>query len=255
MDLKEFITGYKGKDIPPELKEFNWGAFLLTFIWGIKYKAWITLLAIPLFFIQMPLGFNWVLLFALQIYCGIKGNEWAYQVEYWKKPADFRKTQTKWAVTAILLNIIVPLMIISSILRFINKSPDNMLELAQNAQCTTTYHVLSKRLPTISINNMTSENEIAKKYASLYSNSKVEINTALVKFKNGIDYTIIFNRFDENQCDIHKRNCLIRASYTLPMGASTFSECIYYFDKDKKIVPDENTQKALDKGLNIFKYL
>ena len=31
--LKEFLTGYKGKDMPKELKDFNWGAFLLTFIY------------------------------------------------------------------------------------------------------------------------------------------------------------------------------------------------------------------------------
>ena len=47
MSWKEFFTGYKGKDLPPELKDFNWGALLLTFIWGIKHRAWITLLAIP----------------------------------------------------------------------------------------------------------------------------------------------------------------------------------------------------------------
>ena len=59
MNWKEFLTGYKGKNIPKELNEFNWGAFLLTFIWGIKHKAWITLLAIPLIYFQ---SFDYILL-------------------------------------------------------------------------------------------------------------------------------------------------------------------------------------------------
>ena len=69
-------------DLPEELKDFNWAAFFLTFIWGFKYKAWITFLAIPLMIIQLPIGLNWILLIALQLYCGIKGNEWAYKQEY-----------------------------------------------------------------------------------------------------------------------------------------------------------------------------
>ena len=81
-------------DIPSELKDFNWAAFLLTFIWGFKYNAWITFLAIPLIIFQMPLGFNWFLLAILQLYCGFKGNEWAYKKNYWMKSKDFRISDT-----------------------------------------------------------------------------------------------------------------------------------------------------------------
>ena len=98
------------KNMPEELQDFNWAAFLLTFIWGLKFKAWITLLAIPLLLIQLPFGLNWLLLIILQLYCGANGNKWAYRQEYWKKPKDFRITQMKWAAVALGFYIIVPVL-------------------------------------------------------------------------------------------------------------------------------------------------
>ena len=109
-------------DIPSELKDFNWAAFLLTFIWGFKYNAWITFLAIPLIIFQMPLGFNWFLLAILQLYCGFKGNEWAYKKNYWMKSKDFRISQMKWAVFALAIYILIPLIIINVSGKFFKKS-------------------------------------------------------------------------------------------------------------------------------------
>ena len=255
MDLKEFITGYKGKDMPKELQDFNWGAFLLTFIWGIKFKAWITLLAIPLIWIQMPLGLNWVLLLILQFYCGFCGNKWAYQTEYWKKPADFRKTQIQWAVAAVLVHILVPFMLLSLIIRFIKKSPNNPMELAQNAQCSISYRELTKTMPRITYAASATGSEIAKKFASRYPDSTVENEIVTLKLKNGLDFNIIFTKHNETACNLKDKNCQIQASYYIPTGSMAFRQCHYYIDDRKNIVPDEQTKKSLEKGLNIFKYL
>ena len=139
MNWKEILTGYKGKDIPKELNEFNWGAFLLTFIWGIPHKAWITLLAIPFIWIQLPLGLNWLLFTILQIYSGFKGNMWAYQNDWWMTYKDFRKKQATWAVIAITINICIPIIIMSTLVRFVHKSPDNPENFIKNAQCSVAY--------------------------------------------------------------------------------------------------------------------
>ena len=153
--------------MPKELQDFNWAAFFLTFIWGLKFKAPITFLAIPLILIQMPLGLNWILLALLQLYCGIKGNEWAYKQEYWKKSKDFRITQMKWAVVAIAFCIIVPILILSVCARFL-KNTYNLPELLQNSQCITAYKIAKKDIKHTDITSTTSNyeilNQIAKKY-------------------------------------------------------------------------------------------
>lgn len=253
MNLKEFLTGYRGKEIPKELTEFNWGAFLLTFIWGIRFRAWVTLLAIPFIWIQMPLGLNWLLFIILQFYCGFNGNKWAYQIEYWKKPADFRRTQAKWAIGAVAVNIIIPLAVISFIIRFINKSPDNFTELAKNAQCSISYKELKKEFPKITFNPAASSYDIAQLFAARY-NLKPEGSSVKVKIKD-VDFDITFTKYDENACDLSSKNCIVKSAYNLPIGSIGFQACTFYFDRHKKIVPEPQTQKAIDKGLNIFKYL
>ena len=96
------------QNLPNEIKGFNWAAFLLTFIWGIPHKVWITLVAIPLIWFQLPFGFNWLLLLVFQLYCGIRGNDWAYSANNYKSGYEFRLSQIKWTIFAVLLNIALP---------------------------------------------------------------------------------------------------------------------------------------------------
>lgn len=259
MNIKQFITGYKGKDIPKELKEFNWGAFLLTFIWGVKYKAWITLLAIPLIWFQLPLGINWLLYTILQFYCGIKGNEWAYQEEWWKKPQDFRKTQAKWAICAIALNIIIPFAVLSIAARFINKSQDNPAEFIQNALCVVSYNKLKSGLKRVQLTTTTTEAEVANQFAQNFNNATDENN--YVKFlvkssgKEIEAYNIKFHKKNDEICDITKQNCAAQSSYIMPTDVMSFGECNFYFNNRKEVEPSKPTKEAIDKGFNIFKYL
>jgi len=254
MDLKEFFTGYKGKNIPKELNEFNWGAFLLTFIWGWKYKAWVTFLAIPLILIQMPLCLNWILLVLLQFYCGFKGNEWAYQVEYWKKPADFRKSQTLWAVSAITISVVVPFIVLVILLRFINKSEDNLLVYTKNMQCYTANKTLKKYLPKTLFTAMSTDEETAGKFAAVLSASKSS-NTVTVDLTGGLKMDYTFVKSDESPCSLSYKNCHVQASYNFGIPDKLFPGCTYYYDQNKNIVPDAQTSDSLEKGINIFNYL
>jgi len=70
--------------LPPELKKWNWGAFFLSWIWGIGNGVWIA-------FIAFILGIIW------SIVLGIKGNEWAWQHKKWNSIEHFQKTQRTWA--------------------------------------------------------------------------------------------------------------------------------------------------------------
>ena len=69
--------------LPDELKGWNWGAFFLSWIWGIGNNVWIALIAFIL---------SWI----WSIVLGIKGNEWAWQHKKWDSIDHFKSTQRKW---------------------------------------------------------------------------------------------------------------------------------------------------------------
>lgn len=102
-------------DIKAELKHFNWGAFFLNWIWAIFNGAWHDIW--PIFFVQVLFfivglfffGFVFgILIFILEIYIGIKGNEWAYYgTKRWENIAHFRKVQQNWVGASIAASIIL----------------------------------------------------------------------------------------------------------------------------------------------------
>jgi len=84
-------------------KEFNWGAFLGTWIWGLFNKTYVTLW-------QLIIGLTpWSTLFAL--ICGLKGNEWAFKNKKCNDVEKFNRSQEKQAtIWAIFTFIIGPLL-------------------------------------------------------------------------------------------------------------------------------------------------
>jgi len=72
--------------IPDEIREWNWGAFLLAPLWGIRNRVYVGLLAI------IPLA--GIVIAAI---LGIKGNEWAWRKRTWESPSAFRRLQRKWS--------------------------------------------------------------------------------------------------------------------------------------------------------------
>ena len=93
----------KGTPVPDIVaKKFNWGAFGLTFIWGLFNKTYITLLVIPTLFLG-ALGL--LIQFILGIWFGIKGNTWAWQNKKWNSIEHFQSVQKKWAVAFLCVGI------------------------------------------------------------------------------------------------------------------------------------------------------
>lgn len=71
--------------IPPEIQHWNWGAFLLNWIWGVGNSTYIALLCfVPFVGIIMP--------FVL----GAKGNTWAWRNKRWESLEHFQTVQSKW---------------------------------------------------------------------------------------------------------------------------------------------------------------
>src|SRR5271167_3034884 len=75
------------QDIPPELDRWNWGAFLLNWIWGIGNNTYIALLTfVPFVGFLMP--------FVL----GAKGSRWAWRNGRWDSVEHFKRVQRSWAI-------------------------------------------------------------------------------------------------------------------------------------------------------------
>ena len=77
----------KPADIPPELDRWNWGAFFLSWIWGIGNSTYIAFLALVPFV-------GLIMLFVL----GARGSRWAWRNGTWRSVEHFRKTQRAWAI-------------------------------------------------------------------------------------------------------------------------------------------------------------
>lgn len=80
----------KEEDFPEELKHFNWGAFLMNWIWGIMHKKYITLLYFPACLIPVlgPI--------AISVWFGFAGNKWAWQSKTWDSIEQFNECQQNW---------------------------------------------------------------------------------------------------------------------------------------------------------------
>lgn len=72
--------------VPPEARRWNWGAFFLTWIWGIGNNVMISFLClVPFLNLVMP------------VILGVKGGEWAWQKKRWDSVEHFQRVQRIWA--------------------------------------------------------------------------------------------------------------------------------------------------------------
>jgi hypothetical protein len=81
--------------VPKEVKGWSWGAFVLTWIWGVCNGVLISLLCLIPFF-----GFAWA------IVLGVQGNEWAWRNKKWDSIDQFKNTQGKWNIAGIIVFVI-----------------------------------------------------------------------------------------------------------------------------------------------------
>lgn len=92
MDIENTSGQGPASRVPPEIQRWNWGAFLLNWIWGIGNNTLQALLVfVPLF------GFVWMFV------VGARGNEWAWRNKRWDSVAQFQATQRKWAKWGVVL--------------------------------------------------------------------------------------------------------------------------------------------------------
>jgi hypothetical protein len=78
--------------LPPGVARWNWGAFLLNWIWGLGNNTFVALLAL------VPIV-NVVMIFVL----GAKGGEWAWRNKRWESVEHFKSVQRNWAVAGVIV--------------------------------------------------------------------------------------------------------------------------------------------------------
>lgn len=78
--------------VPPEVDRWNWGAFLLNWIWGIGNNTYIALLMFVPFV-------NVIMLFVL----GVKGSTWAWRNKRWQDVDHFKRVQRNWAIAGLIM--------------------------------------------------------------------------------------------------------------------------------------------------------
>lgn len=105
------------ENLPADLKHFNWGAFLLNWIWGIMHGKYITLVYFPACLIPVigPL--------AVSVWFGIAGNKWAWESKNWSSIEEFNQSQHNWVklwVILFILGLIINLKVITTLLLISN---------------------------------------------------------------------------------------------------------------------------------------
>jgi len=102
-------TSGQGKSaiIPEEVRGWNWGAFLLTWLWGVCNRVWIALLVL----IPIP-----PFILAWAIVLGVKANEWAWRKKKWDSIEDFKRTQRKWSIAGAVVSVVYVIILITAIL-------------------------------------------------------------------------------------------------------------------------------------------
>ena len=78
--------------VPPEIDRWNWGAFLLNWIWGLGNHTFIALLAL------VPVV-NLAVVFIL----GAKGSTWAWRNKRWASVQAFQHAQRRWTRAALIV--------------------------------------------------------------------------------------------------------------------------------------------------------
>ncbi|MFZ2414414.1 MAG: DUF2628 domain-containing protein [Minisyncoccia bacterium] len=111
--------------VPKEIKGWNWGAFLLSWIWGLSHRVWVTIILILIFSIPVFMGYmcldittgfssrlfislirllvlSPIMNFIIGIILGIKGNEWAWRSRRYDSTDKFKIKEKKWIVSGII---------------------------------------------------------------------------------------------------------------------------------------------------------
>ena len=196
-------------------KRFNWGAFILDWIWGLGNKSYITLITLPLWilcFVPQFALLSVILNFGLSIWFGIKGNAWAWHNKHFDSIEAFHNYQNKWEIAAIISIIIcvVVVLVIPLILFWTLLKPVNVQNPSDSLNFVAKYEALNQ------IEHSILMNETLGKKCELSSTGLAEcFEKTITGYKDGNNITIPlfvvsngYIRVDENYLTEYKNKNL-----------------------------------------------
>ena len=119
------------EEVPPEVRRWNWGAFMFNIWWGIGNNAYLCLLML------IPcLNIVWVFV------CGAMGNSWAWKSGEFKDVEQFMAVQRTWnraglvwfviAVIGVVLSIVMSIVFGLSLASILNDIDSGTIPLPRN---------------------------------------------------------------------------------------------------------------------------
>jgi serine/threonine protein kinase len=99
------------EQIPDEIQGWNWGAFLLPWLWLWTNQVWAGL------FCFVP-QVGWITTIAL----GAKGNEWAWKSRRWRSIQHFKEHQRGWAIAGLLVGAPISIILWLAALGLLNRA-------------------------------------------------------------------------------------------------------------------------------------
>lgn len=88
-----------GSPLPSQVRGWNWGAFTLSWIWGLANR-------VPAAFLVFVPVVNLAMPFVL----GAMGNRWAWENRRWETVDQFRKVQRQWALAGLVTWLVLALL-------------------------------------------------------------------------------------------------------------------------------------------------
>ncbi len=231
--------------LPDEIKKFNWGAFFLTWIWGIGNKSYLTFfmfLAYGAASIFNSLGVFLPFCLGFSIYCGVMGNEWAWKNKTWEDTTQFNTMQKRWAtggaiffVTARVLTVLFITSMIFLMFYLLNPKGDISKFQDWGAVCKkgVVYFVqysVEGALDGTDMSKIENSNELAREIASGFDTKSLGNNVYISS--NG---KLVLKAYKYGDCSLEKKNCYVQL--TTSQGKDVMDNLRFYIDKDKKLVP------------------
>ena len=171
----ENLSGVNNGELYSTLNKFNWGAFFLTWIWGVGNRTYITFLALPAFVFSL---FVPIAHLAFAIWFGVKGNEWAWKNNKWVDAEGFNKSQKIWAILGTVIGLFltclkIGIIVFMIVLLFTSGVADKAYDKAMKTDACIQYEAL-KNSP-----NMTFETLV--KYKDLKDECGAEFLFAIIE--------------------------------------------------------------------------
>lgn len=101
----ENTSGTRDAEIPPEIKKWNWAAFLMPAVWGLFSGVPYT--AILFGAALLPPMVQLIVMVVVSVFLGAKGNELAWRGKKWRSVEHFKAFQKQWTSWAVKLTIAV----------------------------------------------------------------------------------------------------------------------------------------------------